>query len=280
MTEANYKRITCAHCNSVFQSTRKNKKYCTVKCSRKAQDRKRNPLTRAEYEASRKKAANYFKCEHCGKDSYRNISGTNTGPNRFCCMQCMKDAAAAKRPAKVDVFLSKPCTVCNAAFVGRASKTRCSKACDLAHGRMRTLQFVLARHRQAARVVTCEQCECRFSPLYGASHATLCVPCAEERARVAKRIAKMQRKALTLGVDAERVDPFKVFARDKWRCRLCGVSTPKSKRGTHDDNAPELDHIIPISKGGAHTYLNTQCACRRCNNKKSDKAMGQLLLIG
>jgi 5-methylcytosine-specific restriction endonuclease McrA len=25
-----------------------------------------------------------------------------------------------------------------------------------------------------------------------------------------------------------------------------------------------------LSKGGAHTYANTQCLCRKCNSDKSD----------
>jgi 5-methylcytosine-specific restriction endonuclease McrA len=29
--------------------------------------------------------------------------------------------------------------------------------------------------------------------------------------------------------------------------------------------APTLDHIVPLSKGGSHTYDNLQCACFRCN---------------
>ena len=34
--------------------------------------------------------------------------------------------------------------------------------------------------------------------------------------------------------------------------------------------SPELDHIHPVSKGGAHSYANTQCLCRQCNAGKSD----------
>ncbi|CAN7187248.1 HNH endonuclease [Acidovorax sp. LjRoot117] len=78
----------------------------------------------------------------------------------------------------------------------------------------------------------------------------------------------------------EAVNPIKVFDRDKWRCQLCNRKTPKAKRGSYDDDAPELDHIVPLSKGGAHSYLNTQCACRACNSKKSDRPLGQMLLIG
>lgn len=50
--------------------------------------------------------------------------------------------------------------------------------------------------------------------------------------------------------------------------------------GTYKVNAPELDHIIPIAKGGAHVWSNLQCACRECNAAKSDKApSGQIGLF-
>lgn len=90
------------------------------------------------------------------------------------------------------------------------------------------------------------------------------------------RAAKAVRRARERGVNSERFDPIAVLARDRWRCQLCGVKTPQAKRGSIDDNAPELDHIVPLSKGGGHTQANTQCLCRRCNGVKSDAARGQL----
>ena len=33
----------------------------------------------------------------------------------------------------------------------------------------------------------------------------------------------------------------------------------------------EVDHIIPISKGGEHSEFNYQILCRKCNRKKKDK---------
>lgn len=100
------------------------------------------------------------------------------------------------------------------------------------------------------------------------------------RARESTQIAKRMRKAKTRGASGlERVDPLKVFARDGWCCQLCGCKTPARLRGTVRATAPELDHIVPLSCGGAHTYVNTQCACRRCNSKKGAKPLGQLRLI-
>ncbi len=51
---------------------------------------------------------------------------------------------------------------------------------------------------------------------------------------------------------------FAIYARDGHRCRKCGRKT--------DDL--EIDHIIPIAKGGKTTYNNLQTLCRYCNKKK------------
>jgi 5-methylcytosine-specific restriction endonuclease McrA len=50
-----------------------------------------------------------------------------------------------------------------------------------------------------------------------------------------------------------------VFARDGWRCQYCGA------------NAENLDHVVPRSRGGQHTWENVVAACRRCNTKKEDR---------
>lgn len=67
------------------------------------------------------------------------------------------------------------------------------------------------------------------------------------------------------------LDILAVFRKYKWICQDCGCSTPKELRGTFLPNSPELDHIIPISKGGEHTYRNVQLLCRKCNLKKGNK---------
>lgn len=73
--------------------------------------------------------------------------------------------------------------------------------------------------------------------------------------------------------DSEKFDPFEVFERDEWKCYLCGQQTLKSKRGTTHNLAPELDHIIPLSRGGPHTRANSACSCRGCNGKKGSKVI-------
>jgi 5-methylcytosine-specific restriction endonuclease McrA len=50
-----------------------------------------------------------------------------------------------------------------------------------------------------------------------------------------------------------------VFARDGHRCQYCGSA------------AENIDHVIPRSKGGTHTWENVVAACRPCNARKEDR---------
>ena len=51
---------------------------------------------------------------------------------------------------------------------------------------------------------------------------------------------------------------FAIYERDHYRCRNCGRKT----------NDLEIDHIIPIAKGGKTTFENLQTLCHRCNVRK------------
>lgn len=50
-----------------------------------------------------------------------------------------------------------------------------------------------------------------------------------------------------------------VLARDGHRCGYCGRP------------ANTIDHILPVSRGGKNTWLNTVAACDRCNQRKDDR---------
>jgi 5-methylcytosine-specific restriction endonuclease McrA len=55
-----------------------------------------------------------------------------------------------------------------------------------------------------------------------------------------------------------------VFARDGGRCVYCGAP------------ATSVDHVVPRSRGGLHTWENVVSACRRCNHIKGDRQIGEL----
>ena len=56
--------------------------------------------------------------------------------------------------------------------------------------------------------------------------------------------------------------------RDCFTCCNCGNSTNKEP-----NLLLEIDHIIPVSKGGCTVENNLQTLCWKCNRKKSDKIM-------
>lgn len=95
-----------------------------------------------------------------------------------------------------------------------------------------------------------------------------CSACASKRNQRVLRTARSARKAL-LRPDA--FDPFEVFTASGWCCHYCGISTPRSLRGSKAPNAPEVDHLMPLSRGGEHSRVNVVCACKKCNSDKRAK---------
>ena len=52
--------------------------------------------------------------------------------------------------------------------------------------------------------------------------------------------------------------------RDRFRCAYCG------------GKADTVDHVIPRSRGGAHSWENCVAACSGCNHRKADKLLTEL----
>jgi 5-methylcytosine-specific restriction endonuclease McrA len=52
-----------------------------------------------------------------------------------------------------------------------------------------------------------------------------------------------------------------VFVRDGGTCQYCG------------GRAETLDHVVPRSRGGTHSWGNVVAACRPCNVRKADRLL-------
>lgn len=94
-----------------------------------------------------------------------------------------------------------------------------------------------------------------------------------------RKMQATRRRARERAAFIEDVSPQRIYKRDGWRCQLCGTKVRRDKTAPHPQ-APTLDHIIPLAKGGKHEAVNVQCAHFICNSIKSDRGGGQLLLIG
>jgi len=106
---------------------------------------------------------------------------------------------------------------------------------------------------------------------------------------IAKKEAKLRQRMN--GNDPNRTEFYRsgdkitrqgVLDRTGYRCHLC----KKRVRLNGNPNHPlyfQVDHIIPRSKGGTHTWNNVATCCRSCNGNKGNKAVGdqlRLLTVG
>lgn len=58
---------------------------------------------------------------------------------------------------------------------------------------------------------------------------------------------------------------IRTMKRDRFQCTYCGAP------GT--DAELEIDHIIPVARGGSHHISNLTTACRTCNQKKGANSL-------
>jgi 5-methylcytosine-specific restriction endonuclease McrA len=59
-----------------------------------------------------------------------------------------------------------------------------------------------------------------------------------------------------------------IFTRDDYTCQYCGAF----------GGDLTVDHVIPRSKGGEHTWENVVTACRACNHRKGGKTLQEARL--
>jgi 5-methylcytosine-specific restriction endonuclease McrA len=83
--------------------------------------------------------------------------------------------------------------------------------------------------------------------------------------------AKISKAARADGKIRSEAPTYKKFIRKTEMCPYC-----QNILG----NAPHLDHIYPVSKGGLNLEENLVYCCQSCNSKKSDKGLREFCISG
>jgi len=196
------------------------------------------------------------KCQRCGDMFTPKESNRKTYCSRACAFVAKTMSRETRQvywaPGRVtvevlDVSLPRSgrarlCRVCGQQFVratGQSRKATCEQVCSV------TCRVVVRRQKQQTL---------RRTP----------------NGRAWRAAAKARRRAVHRS--GESFDPHEIFVRDGWRCQRCGVQTPVQLRGSYDLTAPELDHVVPLARGGSHTRSNAQMLCRGCNIEKGARA--------
>lgn len=116
--------------------------------------------------------------------------------------------------------------------------------------------------------VKCRTCGVLFIGKFANS---MCNECVRKSVRAVKNrmrreYATHMSRARKHGVVCEKVRRSVVYKRDNYACYACGCSVVDCKEYRPDQAT--LDHVIPMAKGGPHTYANVKTMCMRCNTRK------------
>ena len=87
------------------------------------------------------------------------------------------------------------------------------------------------------------------------------------------RLARIKHLRRSLHKDGDVIDLYELTERDNWQCQIC--LSPIDRHDQHIKGrphlqGPSLDHIIPVSKGGSHTWGNVQLAHFLCNSLRGN----------
>jgi hypothetical protein len=258
--------IACERCGAVFLAGWKTR-YCpaclhVVRCERAKHSRelaKQNGITIVVPESKQ--------CGHCKRvkpaSAFTPQLDRPNGLSGWCktCRSAGKKtrrAAESPKPPKQNGY---HCQVCGVALIAAQRHCCADVECKKEIARRQARGYDAAKEEPKER--TCKECGVTFTPEYANKHRSFCsAKCLSRNAR---------RLRLSYIGEAVGPNPFFILERDGWRCYLCGVETPRELRGTLDPCAPETDHVIPLSRGGAHTEENLRCCCKRCNARKGNK---------
>lgn len=256
---------TCPVCESKIKAgAHGNRVYCSRSCTQKATYRRRVPERHIVGGGS---------CAHCG-----GWIPQRPGPVEplYCSKSCRSaahygrirkslNAAKRKKAAEYRAKIVKTCPHCFGEFSPANSVRQkfCSRECGQSYRRDRTAKICseAACDRPVRAKGVCNMHYKRILRAEGRMNDKNWTP--------AKAAAWYRRKGM-LEADAEVFDYREIFDRDGWECGIC--HSPVDPALSHPDPmSASLDHIVPVSLGGAHRRDNVQCSHLRCNIRKSNK---------
>jgi 5-methylcytosine-specific restriction endonuclease McrA len=169
------------------------------------------------------------------------------------------------------------CTGCGAMFQAMAKrdgKPYCSHDCYLDN------RYGLERPRGSKwkpkivsliEIVVCLDCETLI--VRRNSKHIRCKTCAYLK-QIARSNQREHEKRIPNRKAGDKITRKQLHIRDGGRCYICKrmtVLVNKSKK--RNKRLATIDHVIPVSKGGTHTWTNVRNCCWQCNIRKGAKEL-------
>ena len=217
-------------------------------------------------------------CEYCGKKFYRGKRKKRV----YCSVECYEKANS------IGVLEKGICRNCGQEFDKvRGRNIFCSNRCGaLYYGKIRTqerlereaeqrqrkemietlkreLRELKKAQKELERYKPCKECGKVFKATNGRTHCS-------EKCKKASQNRAHDRRIRRNGKADYSISLKRLYKRDRGFCQICGKHL-EFIEDVQSGDYPSIDHIIPLAKGGLHSWDNVQLACRRCNWEKSDE---------
>jgi len=282
----------CPTCETEIDSGKKNKIYCQESCRKKAEKKryKNRSSFRISLHISKKQALathaeRQSKALICGYCDTEFSTAKARGPlPKYCSSLCKERHRQDRKRGELNGF---NCRVCQKELLGQQrflcdehkhvrevrlpakSCAHCQKEFQPYSVEIYSCPDCIGKSRTSVlqKVSACEECGDEFS--YTAKiwiKVRFCPRCtaAKERDRVRRR------RQLVESPQADFIDENVIWARDRGLCGICGESIDLSVR--HPDRmCLTIDHIVPISRGGAHVVDNVRVAHFYCNSGRGNR---------
>jgi hypothetical protein len=251
----------------------------------------------SEYNGSENKFK--MKCKKCGHVQERNAQVIrSSGSDEIICDNCRKikkeqkllnkiislikseinkrrehikpEVEALKRIVRNHRYYIK-CQRCGENYF---SNTSHSVHCDKCINELKE-EKTKRRSEWEGKIIKCDECGKEFE--MKRSNSRCCSTKCSKKYFYRKNNIDRHKKMKKNGKVNYRISKTKLIRKDNGICQLCGKPVDKNDYHRTDeghfitgDNYPSIDHIIPVAKGGTHTWDNVQLAHFRCNSLKSD----------
>jgi len=183
-------------------------------------------------------------CERCGV----HVSRKHSTRGRFCGDECAA------------LIAIRPCIQCGETFLpARSDHTLCSDACRKAKARDRQVERAIS-HRIGKPKGRCAECD---EAIESQGRSLFCSD------RCSHKSSKRMRRVKLRAARIEPVGLKALIRRDRGTCQICKHPVNQAAVVPAFD-AATIDHVVPLARGGEHSYANCQLACFRCNYTKSD----------
>lgn len=216
-------------------------------------------------------------CAHCGGAI---PPKSNSGPPQtYCSRTCRSRADHARRrdednsnrraaAAALRASVVKACPQCGAEFSPRVTSSQrfCSKRCSRAWKRANEsgscMESLCDRPVRAKGM-----CNKHYRAILRAEgRLQTRSPWTDERRDAWHRRRALKKSAST----GAPVLLSEIAERDAWKCGLCSSPVDADLQWPHPFSK-SLDHVKPLSRGGAHDPSNVQLAHLRCNTAKGNR---------